>query len=163
MPFEPSAPRLWKRLAREERERAARAFWQRPPEAAAAMAAREIVQLLKMRPQAFGKLSPEARVRSLAGLAQPPDALAEALLVALHLEERRPLLAAFLDALAIPHDEGVIAEEVEIAPVTPERARAALAALRSAHPAAAIRVYWNALWLQDRERWAGLAAVADEL
>lgn len=163
MPFEPTALRLWKTLPRDERETAARAFWERPPEEVAATAAHEIVKLLKMRPQAFHKISPESRVRALAGLANPPETVAEALLVALHLEQRRPLLAAFLDALAIPHEEGLIAEEAEIAPVTAERARQALAALAPAHPTAAIRVYWNALWLQDRERWAGLAEIADEL
>jgi hypothetical protein len=163
MPFEPNALRLWKTLTRDEREHAARAFWERPPEEVAATAAHEIVKLLKMRPQAFHKVSPESRVRALAGLANPPETVAEALLVALHLEARRPLLVAFLDALAIPHEEGLIAEEVEIETVTATRAREALVALRPAHPAAAIRVYWNALWLQDRERWAGLAEIADEV
>lgn len=163
MPFEPTALRLWKTLPRDERERAARAFWERPPEEAAAAAAQEIVKLLKMRPQAFHKISPESRVRALAGLANPPETVAEALLIALHLEERRPLLAAFLDALAIPHEEGLIDDDVEIEPVAAERARSALAALAPAHPAPAIRLYWNALWLQDRERWAGLSDVADEI
>lgn len=163
MPFEPTALRLWKTLPRDERERAARAFWERPPEEAAAAAAQEIVKLLKMRPQAFHKISAESRVRALAGLANPPETVAEALVIALHLEERRPLLAAFLDALAIPHEEGLIADDVEIEPVAAERARGALAALAPAHPAPAIRLYWNALWLQDRERWAGLAEVADEI
>jgi len=163
MGFEPTALRLWKSLARDERELAARAFWEQPPEEVAASAAHEIVKLLKMRPNSFHKISPESRVRALAGLAQPPEAVAEALLVAFHLEARRPLLVAFLDALGIPHEEGLIGEEVEIEPVTAERARAALALLRSAHGTDAIRVYWNALWLQDRERWDGLAAVADEI
>lgn len=163
MPFEPSATRLWKTLSRDERERAARAFWLHPPEDAAATAASEIVQLLRMRPQAFGKLSPEARVRALAGLAHPPESLADALLVAFHLGERRELLAAFLDGIDVPHEEGLIEEEVEIAPVDSQRARTALERLRPTHDVAAIRLYWNALWLQDRERWAGLAEIADEL
>ena len=163
MPFEPTAARLWKRLDRAARERAAQAFWERPPEPAAAAAARAVVELLRMRPQAFARLAPEARVRALARLAQPPESVAEALLVALHLSERRELLAAFLGALAVPHEDGLIAEEVEIAPVDATRGRAALAALRAAHQPEAIRLYWNALWLQDRERWAGLAEIADEI
>jgi len=103
-------------------------------------------------------------VRALAGLAHPPETVAEALLVALHLEARRPLLAAFLDALEIPHEEGLIAEEADLPEVTAERARAALAALREGgHSPDAIRVYWNALWLQDAARWGALAGLADEL
>jgi len=163
MPFELSATRLWKTLGREERERAAHAFWQQPPQDAAATAASEIVQLLHMRPQAFAKLSPEARARALARLAQPPESLADALLVAFHFAARRPLLAAFLDGLGVPHEGGLIDEELEIGPVDAERARKALAELRPAHEAAAIRLYWNALWLQDREQWAGLAEIAGEI
>jgi hypothetical protein len=163
VPFAPTAARLWRSLDPPTRERAAHAFWQRPPEEAAAAAARALVELLRIRPQAFARLAPEARVRALARLAQPPEAVADALLVALHLAERRALLAAFLDALGVPHDEGMIGEEVEIAPVDAARARRTLVGLRAAHPPAAIRLYWNALWLQDRERWAGLAAVADEI
>lgn len=163
MPFETSAARLWKSLDREARERAAEAFWERPPEDAAATAAREIVALLKIRPQAFARLEPQARVRALARLAQPPETVADALLVALHLAERRTLLGAFLDQLGVPHEEGLIEEDVEIDPVDAPRARAALAGLREAWEPAAIRLYWNALWLQDRERWAGLAEIADEI
>jgi len=31
------------------------------------------------------------------------------------------------------------------------------------HSPDAIRVYWNALWLQDAARWGALAGLADEL
>jgi hypothetical protein len=156
MPFETSAHRLWKTLGREERLEAARAFWERPSETAAIAAAREIVGILKVRPQAFGKVPLEQRVRAVAGLASPPEVLAEALILALHMEKRRELLGAFLDALGIAHEEGLIAEDAVFDPPTPERARAALAALSGRFGEAAIRVYWNALWLQDRERWGAL-------
>lgn len=163
MPFETTASRLWRSLPREARERAARHFWEHPPEEVAPTAAREVVNLLKIRPQAFGRLSAAQRERALAGLAQTPEPVAEALLVALHLAERRPLLAAFLDTIGVAHEEGLIAEDAEVPPLTAEAARQALATLRAGHPADELRVYWNALWLQDRERWAGLAALADEI
>jgi hypothetical protein len=163
MPFESSPLRLWKSLPRPEREQAARAFWEHPPQEAAPAAAREIVQLLRVRPQAFHKIPLESRVRALAGLAHPPDAVAEALVVALHLGPRRPLLADFLDQIGVAHEEGLIAEDAEIAAPDEAAVRKAAAALRERHDAAAIRLYWNALWLQDAERWQALAAVADEL
>lgn len=163
MPFESSPLRLWKSLPRPEREQAARAFWENPPQEAAPAAAREIVKLLRVRPQAFGKIALESRVRALAGLAHPPDAVAEALVVAIHLGPRRPLLADFLDQLGVAHEEGLIAEEAEFAPPDEAKVRAAAVSLRERHDVAAIKLYWNALWLQDAERWKALEVVADEL
>jgi len=160
MPFENSSLRLWKNLPRPERELAARTFWQHPPQEAAALAAREVVQLLRVRPQAFHKISVEARVRALAGLANPSEAVAEALLVALHLDARRPLLVDFLDALGAPHEEGLIAEDAEIAPPSVAALAPIATSLAEKHGAAAVRLYWNVLWMQDRERWAALEAAA---
>lgn len=163
MPFEPTTLKLWRTLPREARLEAARAFWNRPSEEAALGAAREIVQILRVRPQAFHKVPLEQRVSLLAGLAAPPEALVEALLLALHVERRRELLGAFLEALGIPHEEGMIADDTEFAPPTEAAARAALESLRPRFPADQIRVYWNALWLQDRARWGALEPAAAAL
>jgi hypothetical protein len=164
MSFETSPLRLWRALAREDRVAAARAFWNRPTEEAGALATREVVTLLRVRPQAFQKIPLEQRVRALAGLANPPESLADALLVALHVGERRGLLTDFLDAAGIPHEEGLIAEDAELPELGEAATSAALAALRAkGHADSAIRVYWNALWLQDRVRWAALEPLAAEL
>ncbi|MGH7336325.1 MAG: hypothetical protein ACREI7_01985 [Myxococcota bacterium] len=163
MPFESSPLRLWKSLSKSEREQAARAFWEHPPEEAAPAAAREIVKLLRVRPQAFGKIALESRVKALAGLANPPDAVAEALVVALHLGPRRPLLVDFLDQLGVANEEGLISEETEVAPPEEAAVRQAAKALAERHDVAAIRVYWNALWLQDANRWQALEVVGREL
>jgi hypothetical protein len=164
MAFETSTVRLWRALPREDRVAAATTFWNRPTEEGAALAAREIVKILRVRPQALGHVPLAQRVSAVAGLAHPPETLADALLVALHVGPRRALLVDFLEAAGIPHQDGVIAEDAELAPVSEETARKALAALRvRGHADAAIRAYWNALWLQDRERWAALETVAAEL
>lgn len=163
MPFEPNVVRLWRALPREARLEAAHSFWERPTEEAAVAAAQEIVKILRVRPQAFHKVPLDQRVRAVAGLAAPPDTLAEALLISLHVDARRDLLVAFLDALAIPHEEGMISEEDDFEPPTAAAVRGALPALLARFPAEQIAVYWNALWLQDGERWAALAEVVDEL
>lgn len=162
MPFESSPARLWKSLGKAEREAAARAFWEQPPREAAREAAREIVKLLRVRPQAFAKVPLASRVRALAGLAHPSEVLAEGLLVALHVGPRRALLVDFLDAVGVAHEEGLIPDDAEIAPPAEETVRRAAQALRLRHAPAAIRLYWNALWLQDRERWRALETVAAE-
>jgi hypothetical protein len=160
VPFEPTSVKLWRSLAREDRLEAARAFWDRPPRDAGPAAALEIVKLLRVRPQAFAKIPLGQRVSALAGLANPPESLADALLVALHVGSRRALLADFLDRIAVPHEEGLIAEDAELPELEVERARQVLGELEMRHKPAAIRVYWNALWLQDPKRWHALAAAA---
>jgi hypothetical protein len=73
--------------------------------------------------------------------------------VALHLGERRPLLAAFLDALGLPHEDGILKQEADARrPPDQAEARAALRAL-AAFPREQVGLYFNALWLQDPERW----------
>lgn len=163
MPFESTPLRLWKSLPRVEREQAAAAFWENPPQEAAPAAAAEIMKLLKVRPQAFAKIPLASRVRALAGLAHPPDTVAEALVIALHLGPRRPLLVDFLDGLGVAHEEGLIAEDAEVPAPTVETLRPIAKTLEERHDAASIRTYWNALWLQDPERWQALQTVADEL
>lgn len=163
MPFEPNVVRLWRALSREARLEAARGFWERPTEEAAVAAAQEIVKILRVRPQAFHKVPLEQRVRAVAGLAAPPDTLAEALLISLHVDARRPLLVAFLDALGIAHEDGLIDEEEDFEAPRADAVRSALPALVASFPVDQIRVYWNALWLQDTERWNALAEVVDEL
>jgi hypothetical protein len=158
MPFEPTSLKLWRTLAREDRVAAARAFWQRPPQEAGAAAAQEIVKILRVRPQAFHKVPLDQRVSALAGLAHPPEHLADALLVALHVGARRSLLVDFLDRMSIPHEEGLISDEAEWPAITESAAQEALAALTLRHTPQAVRVYWNALWLQDPTRWAALEA-----
>ncbi len=163
MPFEPNVVRLWRALSRAARLEAARGFWERPTEEAAVAAAQEIVKILRVRPQAFHKVPLEQRVRAVAGLATPPDGLAEALLISLHVDARQALLVAFLDALGIPHEEGMLDEEEDFEPPRAEAVRAALPELLARFPADEIHVYWNALWLQDPKRWGALAQVVDEL
>ena len=64
MPFESSSIRLWRSLDRPVRDRAAHAFWNDPPQEAAALAVQEIVKLLRVHLLVFGVL-----VLVLAGLA----------------------------------------------------------------------------------------------
>jgi hypothetical protein len=92
----------------------------------------------------------------------PKEPLAQGLLVSLHLGERRPLLRAFLDALSLAHEDGVLKEEGDAAAfVSPAQARAGVAVFAS-FPAGQVRTYLNTLWLQDFGRWGVLEAAAGE-
>jgi hypothetical protein len=164
MSFEPTATRLWKRLAPAERKASAESFFAQPPSELLGTALQAIVKARHLRPQAARRLRPEEQARILAGILEPGEPLAAALLVALHLKERRPLLAAFLDAVGLPHEDGLLKEEADQAPpLTEEKAREGVSALRAAFPADQVRTYLNTLWLQDPERWRALERSGDPL
>jgi len=163
MAFHPTATRLWKHFPPEERLAAATAFFAEPPPELAGTALGALVKARHLRPQAARALAPDAQARILATVLDPGEPLAQGLLVSLHLAHRRPLLGAFLDALSLPHENGVLKEETEPAPpVGVEKARSAVAALAS-FPVDQVRTYLNTLWLQDPERWGALEAVAAEI
>jgi len=155
MPFEKTATRLWKRLIREERLTAASAFWHEPPQEVAGSALAAIVKARHLRPQVARALDEEEKARSLASVLDPGETVASALLVALHLGERRPILAAFLDAAGLPHENGVLKEE-DSTPLSEDAARAGVRALLASYPRAHVETYLNTLWLQDPERWEPL-------
>lgn len=151
-----TATRIWKHLPPEDRLAATTAFFKEMPTELAGIALGAVVKARRMRPQAARKLPPDAQARILASVLDPGEPLAQGLLVSLHLAERRPLLAAFLDALSLPHEGGLLKEEADQAPPpSEEAARNAIAAL-GAFPPAHVRTYVNTLLLQDPERWAAL-------
>ncbi len=157
MPLESTATRLWKRLTREERLAAASAFWQETPAEGAGAALAAIVKARHLRPQVARQLDAEEKARSLAAVLDPGESVASALLVALHLGPRRAMLAPFLDAAGLAHDNGILKDEGG-EPVTEDAARAGVQALAASFPRAEIETYLNTLWLQDPELWHALAA-----
>jgi hypothetical protein len=155
MPLDQTATRLWKRLSREERLDAASAFWRETPQEVAGAALAAIVKARHLRPQSARSLGEEEKARSLAAVLDPGESVAAALLVALHLGPRRPMLATFLDAAGLPHENGILKED-DTTPLSEDSARAGVRALAASYPRAEIEIYLNTLWLQDPERWAAL-------
>jgi len=140
----------------ELRHSAARAFWadeQAALEQAEAVAL--VARQIKFRPKSVLSLPVDKKARHLAGLAQVSDLLAARLLISYHLEYQRPMMGAFLDALGIAHDDGLIKDE---SPKTPDAATLdkGVKALSAAFPKADVaRYFWALLW-QDPETWGGL-------
>jgi hypothetical protein len=148
--------RVWRTLPIEPRVAAAAAFWrddQAQLEQAEAVAL--IARQIKFRPKSVMALPVERKARHLAGMAQVSDLLAARLLIAYHLDQQRPMMGAFLDALGIEHQEGLITAESPSAP-TPDKLDEAVKALTAqyAKPDVA-RYFWTLLW-QDPETWGGL-------
>jgi hypothetical protein len=159
MQLDTTATRVWKKLTRDERLLAATAFWKDAPPELAGSALGAVIKLRRLRPQVARSLPVAERASALAGSLEPGEPLAGALLVALHLEARRPLLCAFLDALGLPHENGLLKDEAEQRELTEAALSLAAQALHGSFPAAEVRTYFNTLWLQDPVRWAGLERV----
>jgi hypothetical protein len=148
--------KLWRSLPMDARTSAAAAFWrdeQGQLEQAEAVAL--IAKQIKFRPKSIHTLPVEKKAKHLAGIAQVSDLLAARLLIAYHLDQQRPMMGAFLDALGIKHEEGLITEESPTAPA-PEKLDEAIRTVAAAYPKADVaRYFWTLLW-QDPETWGGL-------
>ena len=147
--------RLWKQLTLEQRTRAARAFWE-DPEATddQLQAALLIAQQKKFRPKTVVGLDVDRKARHLATLGTVPDQIAARTLVVYHLAEQRPMMGAFLDALGIAHENGLIQED-SVKP-DPEKIAPAAAELIKQFPADDVRLYLTTLVCQDPETWGSL-------
>jgi hypothetical protein len=150
--------RLWKQMTLEQRTRAALAFWE-DSEATddQVQAALLIAQQKKFRPKTVIGLDVERKAKHLATLGGLPDAMAARALIVYHLAQQRPMMGAFLDALGIAHEDGLIQEDA----VKPDPAKIGPAAAHIAaqFPADDVRVYLNTLLSQDPETWSGLAGL----
>lgn len=154
-PLTPS--RLWRSMTLEQRQRAARAFWQ--DEGAGddqLQAALLIAQQKKFRPKTVVSLDVDRKTRHLASMGALPDPLAARALVVYHLAEQRPMMGAFLDALGIKHDNGVIEEE-EVKPDA-DKLGPAVEKLKAEYPADDVRLYLETLKCQDPDTWGRLTA-----
>ena len=119
-----------------------------------------LARKLNFRPKSVPALPLERRAKLLAGM-DVSDAVASRALIGYHLSDERPMMSAFLDALSIEHENGLItAEEVP----APDKAKLedAVRTLRTAFPEDAVRLYLHTLLLLDGDTWAGLGEFIDK-
>jgi hypothetical protein len=148
--------KMWRTLPTDLRVSACQAFWS---DGQAALEQAEAIALiagnLKFRPKSVLALSNEKKAKHLASVARVSDLLAARLLVSYHLAHQRPMMGAFLDALGIAHEEGLIKDESPKAPDA-ETLDRAVKTLSEKYPKADVaRYFWALLW-QDPETWGGL-------
>src|SRR5688572_33214424 len=104
--------RLWKQMTAEQRLQAARAFWLDEQAADDQLQAVLLIsQQKKFRPKTIVSLDEDRKARHLASLGALPDHLAARALVIYHLAEQRQMMGAFLDALGITHENGLIQDD----------------------------------------------------
>jgi len=160
----PEIPRpsvLWKSLTPERKQQAAEAFWRdenAAVEQAEAIAA--IAMRIKFRVKSAQALPIEKKARHLVALGNVSEMIAARLLVAFHLAHQRPMMASFLDALGIAHEDGLNASEELDAPPADKLADAARS-LTTSFPAEDVALYLSTLVWQDPETWGALTEVPE--
>jgi hypothetical protein len=152
--FRPS--KLLKRMPPEKRLDAAELFWadeqstDQQIEAVAALASH-----MKFRAKSVLNLPVDRKAKYLLSLPNMPDTIAARALVSYHLTRQREMMAAFLDALGIAHEEGLIADEKVAAPDA-GKLKTAAAELSGKYPADDVSLYFSTLVSQDPETWEAL-------
>ena len=148
-------------MTSDQRQRAAHAFWS-DPEATddQVQAAFLIAQQKKFRPKTVIGLDLDRKAKHLATVAGVSDQIAARALITYHLAEQRPMMGAFLDALGIAHENGLIQEDN----VTPDTAKVppAAAAIAKQYPPEDVSLYLNTLLCQDPETWGALKDVVNQ-
>jgi len=148
-------------MSLDRRVDAAGLFWNDEQSADQQMeAVAAIATQMKFRPRSVLGLAPDKLAKYLAQLPTISDAIAARALVNYHLERQRPMMAAFLDSLGIPHEDGLITEEA-VAKPDADKVKAAAAQLATTHPPEDVTVYLSTLVSQDPETWEALVDVPE--
>ena len=150
--------KLWKALTPDERARAVDACLTDDDTGGVKTTTRTAVAgALKFRPQTVGTWPRTKLVAEAARLPLDDVQLLSAYIVDLHLGHRRPMMAAFLNALNIPNDGGRIDSESTVVSVQDAAAvKRAADALVKNFPADEVVTYFLTLLLQDADVWRGV-------
>jgi len=113
-----------------------------------------IAQQKKFRAKSVIALDDDRKARQLASIINLPETLAARALIVYHLGTQRPMMAAFLDALGISHENGVIKEDS--AKPDKEKLGPAVTQISGQFPPDDVALYLKTLVCQDPETWQGL-------
>jgi hypothetical protein len=150
---------VWDLMDEEERRAAAVALWANADRDTRSAIDLALAKELKFRPQSVRHLPAERVVPRLLRLADSlPDAVLFQFLFHLHLVDRKPLLVEFLDAVGLPHTDGVLDLGEEAPKPDPTRLLPAARDLLAKHGRQAL-VYLATLRVADKEFWVGLEEV----
>lgn len=152
--------RLWKNLTPEQRTIASDAFWrdeQGDVQIQHAEAVLAIARRLNFRAKSVQALPLERRARLLSQLPDVSDSVATRALIAYHFAAQRDLMGAFLDALGIAHERGLIQDET-VPPPDVDKLSAAITAVRSQFAVRDVDLYLRTLAALDPDTWTHVDA-----
>jgi len=142
-------------MTADQRLKAAKAFWlDEQATDDQIQAVMVIAQQKKFRPKFLLSLDEDRKARHLSGLRTLPDSVAGRALVIYHLANQREMMGAFLDALGIAHENGLIQDD-GVKP-DPEKIGPAVDVLKGKFPAEDVNLYLSTLLCQDADTWGAL-------
>jgi hypothetical protein len=152
---------VWKQLSPDEKLQAAEAFWGGDAIRAQQQSTLQLMsKRYNFRLKSLHALPASRKARMLLEYPSIPQEVLVAVLAAFHLTHRKEMLVAFLDEAAIPHQDGLLAEEAEKTVPTADSIRSAVDAIKAKFPAHAVNIYLNTLYLQDPGYWKELKPFA---
>jgi len=150
-----SPARVWRELDEDTRKLAATSLYD--DAAGRREADQAVARAIRFREAALRRLPVEQRAAHLLRSVRPDDSLAGSLLMALHVQHRRPMLEAFLTDLNIPQNGGIIDESYELTSPEPEALSAGVNNLYEKFSRSEVEVYLASLLALDPDTWGGLA------
>jgi hypothetical protein len=153
---------VWDLMTDDEKQAAAVALWRNADLESRMAVEMVLAKEMKFRPQSVRKLSAERVAPRLARLAaELPEGALFQFLFHLHMAERRALMISYLEAVGLPHRDGVLELPDDAEPPAAEAAAAPARDLVAEHGRDAL-VYLATLAVADAEFWAGMLPVLED-
>ncbi len=153
---------VWDLMTDDEKKQAAAALWDNADRESRMAVEMVVAKEMKFRPQSVRKLSAERVAPRLARLAADmPETAFFQFLFHFHMAEGRELMVEYLDAVGLPHDEGVLDLPEDAEAPTAEAAEGPARDLVAKHGREAL-VYLGTLAVADAEFWDGMLPVLEE-
>jgi len=153
---------VWDLMTDDEKKQAAAALWANADRESRMAVEMMIAKEMKFRPQSVRKLSAEKVAPRLARLAAEMPATAFfQFLFHFHMAEGRELMVEYLDAVGLPHKEGVLDLPDDAEAPTAEAAAGPARDLIAKHGREAL-VYLGTLAVADAEFWDGMLPVLEK-
>jgi len=153
---------VWQLMTEDEKKLAAAALWTNGDRESRMAIEMALAKEMKFRPQSVRKLSVERVAPRLARLAaELPETAAFQFLFHLHMAERRALMVEYLDAVGLPHSDGVLDLPDDAEAPTAEASAGPARELIAKHGREAL-VYLGTLAVADADFWDGMIPVLED-
>jgi len=153
---------VWDLMTDEEKKASAMALWNNADLESRMAVEMLVAKEMKFRPQSVRKLSAERVAPRLARMAESlPESVFFQFLFHLHMAERRELMVEYLDAVGLPHREGVLELEEDDEAPTAEAAVGPARDLAAKHGREAL-IYLATLAIADADFWSAMLPVLED-
>jgi hypothetical protein len=153
---------VWDLMDDDDKKAAAVAFWNGADRESRSALEMALAAELKFRQQSVRQLAAERIAGRLVRMAEGlPESVLFQYLFHLHMDQRRPLMVGYLDAVGLPHDDGALNIPDDFEGPDAGKVEKAGRELAKAKGGEAL-VYLGTLMVADAEFWTGLEPVLKE-